>query len=120
MRQTRRSPVGLHIGRSGCISRKRVTVPLFALRRWPQELDLGVWADCGSEDCILIRPTHARLRIGAVDDTIPVQADDMEAVFEVDLPAGRAHLDAEFSTVGPRDGAQDTQSAYYVYVERLD
>jgi hypothetical protein len=88
-----------------------------SLRRWPEEIDLGVYEGCGSEDCVLIRPTHARVRIGTIDQTVEVPPDAKGVTFRVDLPAGRAHLDAEFINAGGRDAPQ---SAYYVYAERVE
>jgi arylsulfatase A-like enzyme len=99
----------------------------FELRRWPREANLPVGMGIPGE----IRPyddsivsgygggrtlpiQRASIRIAGVTAEASTGPDDCATVFEVDLPAGPAHLEAVFTS----DGALE-MGAYYVYVEHL-
>jgi arylsulfatase A-like enzyme len=99
----------------------------FELRRWPREAGLPLRAGIpgeirGYDDRIAdgygggraIPVERAGLRIAGMEAAATVGADDATAIFELDLPAGPAHLETWLST---GDGL--TVGAYYVYVERI-
>ena len=84
-----------------------------ALRRWPAEADTPINAALkGGKP---IRVSKARLKIGQIDQTIPVAASDKAATFRVNLKAGPAKLETWF--IDPKGAAG--HGAYYAYVKRL-
>ena len=91
------------------------------LRRWPKELNLPLGAAYtppadNREQAAgkAIAGIHkARIRIGAVERTMDVDASLPAAVFTVDLPAGPAELQTWLLS---RDGSE--RGAYFVYVRR--
>src|SRR5574340_165603 len=93
-----------------------------ALRRWPRECDAAISAGIPAHKAedgeypagVALPIARARLKIGAFDRTIGVQADDREAVFSMTLPAGRTGMQSWFLDAG----GQPLLGAYYVYVER--
>ena len=101
----------------------------FALRRWPEELDLpidaGISPDAArrhiyappSGECNTIHPTGALLRLFDIEETQDVREGDREAVFELSLDqTGVTELEAWFVE---EEASGAMQGAYYVYVERL-
>jgi arylsulfatase B len=89
------------------------------LRRWGGEVDLPINAPYrdsrpNREDAQgkAISAVKARLKIGAVDETRPVDAADKAAVFKVRLEKGPAELRTWFY-----GGDNSERGAYYVYVE---
>ena len=101
----------------------------FALRRWPDELDLpidaGISPDAArrhiyappSGECNTIHPTGALLRLFDIEETQDVREGDREAVFELSLDqTGVTELEAWFVE---EEASGAMQGAYYVYVERL-
>ena len=84
-----------------------------ALRRWPEELDLPITA--APRGCKAIDAVKAQIRIGDVDETIPVGKADAAAVFRVQLKAGKTQLWTYFI-----DAKGGRRGAYYAIVERLD
>lgn len=92
----------------------------FELRRWPEEEDRAIadgipgeltgWFSGG----IAIPVRRATLRIGGIEASTPVTDADKRIVFELDLPAGPAHLQTDLE-----DEQGDVRGAYYVYVRRL-
>lgn len=96
------------------------------LRRWPAEVDQPINAPLAAGNPVpgtkayretpgkAFRFTEASLEIAGLKKTVPVTNQDVEAVFEVELPAGKTRLTAGFQ--GP-DGAA---GAYYAYVDWLE
>lgn len=100
----------------------------FALRRWPQELDLPI--DAGiSRDAAdrlapygkgpyvprTIHPVAATLKLFDCEYKLAVEPGMSEATIELDLhQTGETRLDAWFF-----DEKNNAQGAYYVYVERI-
>jgi hypothetical protein len=92
------------------------------LRRWPVELNLPIGA--AYQDPTPNRETipgkaipivKARLKIGAIDKTVPVAANaDKAAVLEVRLPAGPAEM---WTWLYGSDNTE--RGAYYATVERI-
>ena len=95
----------------------------FALRRWPEEVDAPIRAALPGRtgvpfvDDLLpgqaIPVVQARLKIGDIDETKPVQDQDKAAVFQVRLKAGKTRLQTWFT-----DEKDQTRGAYYVYAKR--
>ncbi|MGH7226408.1 MAG: arylsulfatase, partial [Gemmataceae bacterium] len=94
-----------------------------ALRRWPKEADAAITAgvpafkavDGGLPPGKALPIVRARLKIGAVDETKPVTADDKEVVFTVKLKSGtRTRMQTWFLDA---DGKQ-LCGAYFAYVRR--
>lgn len=93
----------------------------FELRRWPRELDLRIEApyvqsvpNMEKTPGVAISAKRARLTVGGVDVSKPVQPGDKYAEFVVSLAGGPAKLQTTFYG---QDGTE--RGAYYVYVERL-
>jgi len=84
----------------------------FQLRRWPKEVDTPI------NSVVLggkaINAVRARLKIGDIEETKPVKADDKAAIFLVNLKQGPAKLQ---SWLVDEDG--QGRGAYYVYVKRM-
>ncbi|MHC4455940.1 MAG: sulfatase-like hydrolase/transferase [Planctomycetota bacterium] len=91
-----------------------------ALRRWPREVNRPITeiVDIHESDPTFepITVTDARLKVGDVDVSRPVQPEAEEVKFQVQLMADKTRLQAWFIN-GLGDGA--TFGAYYVYVKRL-
>ncbi len=99
----------------------------FALRRWPEELDVPIDAPIGEEDfsfgdpvwnqevhCRVIRPVRASLSLFGRTVFAGVEADSREVVFHLPVDqAGPTTLEAWFHDAGDK-----RQGAYYVYVLR--
>lgn len=98
----------------------------FALRRWPQELDLPLDAAPPDSETAnlapymanakarLINPRTACLTMFGRSRSADLQINAKEAVFELDIEqSGKTELEAEFEL---EDGSR--QGAYYVYVRR--
>ncbi len=95
------------------------------VRRWPRETDLAIDAALEpgapvpgqrafrAEEGRPIDPVKAILRIGDLSKEIAVKAGDKEAVFEMDLPAGKTKMTATFKT---SDG--EVFGGYFAYVEK--
>ncbi len=101
----------------------------FALRRWPDVLDLPIDAGISPEaarrhiyappsgECNTIHPTSALLRLFDIEETQNVSEGDKEVVFELSLErTGVTELEAWFVE---DEASRTMQGAYYVYVERL-
>ncbi len=98
----------------------------FALRRWPEELDLPIDTLASADIAATIpyphtgrghtlHPTHARLGLFNYTTTAPVKKGAREVTFTLELKqTGVTRLDAWFV-----DAEGEEQGAYYVYVERL-
>ena len=99
----------------------------FSLRRWPEELDLPIDADCGPAElqrhisyrpdavCRTLSPTAARLKLFGRVQTAGVDPGAKETTFHVRVDrTGATELEAWFA-----DDAGESQGAYYVYVERV-
>jgi len=92
------------------------------LRRWPKELDLPLAAAYqppqGNRETTPGRAISgidkARIRIGAIDRTIPADPAARAAIFELDLPAGPAELQTWLIS---SDGSE--RGAYFVYARRI-
>ncbi|HEY7426416.1 MAG TPA: arylsulfatase [Gemmataceae bacterium] len=94
-----------------------------SLRRWPAEADLAIAAAApafqGPENSQYragraLPIAKARLRVGSIDESRPVNATDKAVTFQVKLRAGRTLLQTWFSD---RDD-KELCGAYYVYVRR--
>jgi len=83
-----------------------------ALRRWPAELDVPITAAIRGGKAI--KAVKARLRIGNVDQTVPVGENDKAAMFHVEHSAGTMTMQTWFL-----DEKGNGRGAYYVYVKRL-
>ncbi len=79
------------------------------LRRWPKEDGRAIGEGPG------VKATQARLAIGDVDQTRPVDAQAPGVTFQVELKAGPTRLQTWFS-----DDQGNERGAYYVYVRRVD
>jgi len=86
----------------------------FALRRWPEEVDAPITAAVKGGKAI--RATRARLKIGEVDETKPIEAGARAAVFTVNLKAGKTRLETWFTD----DAGGESRGAFYAYVKRLE
>jgi len=86
----------------------------FRVSRWPEEsgLSFGEAPDGSKAFC----PTHARLKVGDADETLPVEAGAKAAVFTVRLSKRRTRLQA-WLVNGIENG--ETNGAFYVLVKRL-
>jgi len=99
----------------------------FALRRWPEELDLPIDAGIspeaastlapyggGTVQCQTLTPAVARLKLFGREETLAVNEGDREATFTLRLEqTGVTQLEAWFA-----DASGAEQGAYYVYAER--
>jgi arylsulfatase len=94
----------------------------FELRRWPREADLALRAgvppfkgiDGGLPEGKALPIAKAKLKVGDVEMTLPVTADDKLVRFSVPLKKG----DVQAQTWFYDDAGKDLCGAYYVYVER--
>ena len=99
----------------------------FALRRWPEEIDLPIDANLppdqarslahstAPEDCRAIKPLCATVCIFGDEHHVDISPGDREAAVTVTLEqSGETELSATFS-----DEFGEWQGAYYVRVERL-
>ena len=84
----------------------------FELRRWPLEINQPINAAIPGGKAI--RVSSARLKIGAVDQTVPGQAQDNFAKLTVQLNRGKTTMQTWFS-----DEQGNSRGAYYVYVKKL-
>ncbi len=95
------------------------------LRRWPVESDQPIDSPLApgmavpgqpafrTESGVAIHPIKAMIKIANVEETIDVAGGQLEAKFDVQLPAGKSRFTATFEAAdGERHGA------YYVYVRR--
>jgi len=93
----------------------------FSLRRWPKEVNKPisyvVSADNDKPQFNFKSTTTARLKIADYDQSKPVNLDDSEVKFQVNLKEGDTRVQAWFIN-GMDDG--QTQGVYYVYVEKID
>lgn len=99
------------------------------LRRWPEESGLPLGAPApswtpqdtatpehvGFEDGVALPIVGAHLRVGDITQTLGVSAQDMAAVFSLDLPGGRTELEAFFSDAA----GKRLCTAFYVTVRVL-
>lgn len=96
-----------------------------AVRRWPVELDAPIRSNdiapypmhpsthrMKKVPCIAIKATEARLQVGKFDETVVVEENDKEIVFEVSLPQGEHKLQSWFIQ---ENGEQI--APYYTYIE---
>ena len=83
-----------------------------ALRRWPVELDVPITAAIKGGKAI--SASKARLKIGDVDQTVPIGKNDKAAMFHVALSAGKTTMQTWFL-----DEKGSGRGAYYAYVKRL-
>ena len=88
----------------------RAGVYEIALRRWPIEADAPITAALAKGKAIAA--THARLKIGGVDETKPIPENAHAVTFEVRLKAGQTRLETWF--VDEKSGK--SRGAYYAYV----
>lgn len=86
-----------------------------SLMRWPREAGIPIWQT--PESATEMRPTHARLKLAAIDVSQPVRPEDRSVDFHVQVPKGKTRLQAWFVN-GQENG--ETNSAFYVYAKRLD
>ena len=99
----------------------------FALRRWPEELNLPIDAGISREEAgrlapytkeftpKAIRPTKATLKIFGAELEIDIAPNMLEAVAELDIAeTGETQMEAWF-----HNDSGEKQGAYYVYAERL-
>ena len=95
---------------------------LFELRRWPREADLPLRAgvppfkgvDGGLPEGKSLPIAKAKLKVGDVEMTQPVTADDKLVRFSVPLKKG----DVQAQTWFYDDAGKELCGAYYVYVQR--
>jgi len=85
------------------------------LMRWPEEAGIPILET--PEGATEMRLTHARLKVAAVDLSRPVRQGDRSVDFQVRIPKGKTRLQAWF--IDGRENGK-TNSAFYVYVKRLD
>ena len=85
-----------------------------ALRRWPAEANKPVAGTDGGRGRAL-PVASARLRIADIDQTRPVGANDVAAIFTVKLKAGKTRL----HTALLNKAGKELCGAYYAYVNRL-
>lgn len=86
----------------------------FGVRRWPKESDIAI-RDV-PEGTKAFKPTHARLKVGDFDATLPIRDGDKAAVFSVRLAPQRTRLQAWLIN---DIGNGEANCAYYVDVHRL-
>ena len=82
-------------------------------RRWPKELNQPITA--GIPDGTALPTTQARLKIGEVEQSLPVTTEMIGVTFSVDLKAGPATLEGRF--IDEKSG--NWRSPFYVYVKRI-
>jgi arylsulfatase len=95
---------------------------VFELRRWPREADIPLRAgvppfkgiDSGLPEGKALPIAKAKLKVGDVEMTLPVTADDKLVRFSVPLKKG----DVQAQTWFYDDAGKELCGAYYVYVER--
>ncbi|HKL20935.1 MAG TPA: hypothetical protein VJ904_03970, partial [Tichowtungia sp.] len=97
-----------------------------ALRRWPREAGLSLRSGAEPGDPVpgleanretegvALPITGARIEIAGKTQAMDIPQDMLEAVFEIELPAGAADLKAHFKL----DSGEEV-GAYYAYVEKL-
>jgi len=95
------------------------------VRRWPLETDLAIDAPLAPGDSVpgqqpfraepgkAISPSKAVLKIGELTKTGDVKPGDKEAVFRMDLPAGKTKMSAIFET-----SEGEVFGGYFAYVEK--
>jgi hypothetical protein len=84
----------------------------FELRRWPLEVNQPISAAIPGGKAI--RASSARLKIGAVDQTVSIKAQDKFAKVTVQLKTGKTTLQTWFT-----DEQGNSRGAFYVYVKKL-
>ncbi|OPZ07067.1 MAG: hypothetical protein BWZ10_02895 [candidate division BRC1 bacterium ADurb.BinA364] len=84
----------------------------FALRRWPEELDLPIRAAGPGK---ALDYSEARVQIGGLEASALVGEEDKAALVRLRLPAGAARLRATFL-----DSRGQENAAYYVHATRLE
>jgi hypothetical protein len=82
-------------------------------RRRPRELNLPITA--GFPGGTALPATQAKVKIGAVEQTLPVPADAAAVTFSVDLKAGPATLEGQFID----EPSGKVRGPFYVSVERV-
>jgi arylsulfatase A-like enzyme len=83
-----------------------------SLRRWPLELDKPITAAVQGGRAL---PVHtARLKVGDIDRTQEIEMEAHSSVFEVNLKAGKTHLQTWFLN----EESKELCGAYYVYVRK--
>jgi arylsulfatase B len=82
--------------------------------RWPEEADIPIRE--APEGAKVFKPTHARLKIGDIDVTLPVQEGAKSVAFPVRLTKLRTRLQAWL--INDIENGE-TNGAFYVYVSRL-
>jgi len=90
-------------------------VYVIEVSRWPKESGLSLWE--APEGAKVFRPTHARLKIGCYDFTLPVHEDDKSVKFTLRLSKQQTRLQAWL--INDIENGQ-TNSAFYVYLRRKD
>jgi len=85
------------------------------LMRWPEEADIPILET--PEGATKMRVTHARLKVAGFDATKSVRPKDRSVNFRVSVPKGKTRLQAWF--INDRENGK-TNSAFYVYVKRLN
>ena len=104
----------------------RITV-----RRWPREVDAPMTGSVSAHpidptrhdvhDRLILLPDKAvsvsqvRLKVGIIEQTVDVEDNAVEAIFELPLSAGLQKISGELIAA---DGTRN--SAYYVYIESLE
>ena len=83
-------------------------------RRWPRELNLPITAACPGGTAL--PATQAKVKIGAVEQTLPVLPDAVAVTFSVTLKAGPATLKGWFSD----EKTGQARGPFYVSVKRLE
>lgn len=83
-------------------------------RRWPRELNLPITA--GFPGGTALPATRATLKIGALEQALPVPADAVAVTFAVGLKAGPATLEGLF--IDEQSG--QARGPFYVSVKRVD
>jgi len=86
----------------------------FGVRRWPKESDIAI-RDV-PEGTKAFKPTHARLKVGDFDATLPIRDGDKAAVFSVRLAPQRTRLQAWL--INDIENGE-ANGAFYVDVHRL-
>jgi len=86
----------------------------FGVRRWPKESDIAI-RDV-PEGTKAFKPTHARLKVGDYDATLPIRDGDKAAVFSVRLAPQRTRLQAWL--INDIENGE-VNGAFYVDVHRL-
>jgi arylsulfatase A-like enzyme len=97
-----------------------------SLRRWPKEANAAIRATvppCPMHPsthrmkkvpCRAVEAIAARLKVGRLDKTVPVNEKDKEVAFDVDLTEGKQRLQTWFILAGG-----ERIAAYYTYIEPL-